>query len=72
MEVPVGPYKVDVVANEALTESRAVIENQLERTNHESPWKAHLLRRWPPSKNRDLDRSGVHGRTPPGDVTILS
>jgi|SRR5215471_3001246 len=32
MEVPVGPYKVDIVANEAQTESRAVIENQLDRT----------------------------------------
>jgi hypothetical protein len=34
-EIPVGPYKVDIVANEALTDSRAVIENQLERTDHD-------------------------------------
>jgi hypothetical protein len=35
MEIPVGPYRVDIVAKEALTESRAVIENQLERTDHD-------------------------------------
>jgi hypothetical protein len=35
MEIPVGPYKVDIVANETLTESRVVIENQLERTDHD-------------------------------------
>src|ERR1700758_1105226 len=35
MEMPVGPYKVDIVANETLTECRAVIENQLERTDHD-------------------------------------
>jgi Domain of unknown function (DUF4268) len=35
MEVPVGPYRVDIVAHEALTESRAIIENQLERTDHD-------------------------------------
>jgi hypothetical protein len=35
IEIPVGPYKVDIVAKEALTEFRAVIENQLERTDHD-------------------------------------
>jgi hypothetical protein len=35
MEIPVGPYRVDIVANETLTESRAIIENQLERTDHD-------------------------------------
>jgi hypothetical protein len=34
-EIPVGPYKVDIVAKETLTESRVVIENQLERTDHD-------------------------------------
>ena len=35
METPVGPYKVDIVAKETQTESRVVIENQLERTDHD-------------------------------------
>jgi hypothetical protein len=35
MEARVGPYRVDIVAHEALTGSRAVIENQLERTDHD-------------------------------------
>jgi hypothetical protein len=35
MEIPVGPYKVDIVANEITTKSRAIIENQLERTDHD-------------------------------------
>jgi hypothetical protein len=34
-EIAVGPYKVDIVAKETLTDSRAVIENQLERTDHD-------------------------------------
>ena len=32
-EIPVGPYKVDIVAKETLT--RVVIENQLERTDRD-------------------------------------
>jgi hypothetical protein len=35
MEIAVGPYKVDIVAKEIQTESRVVIENQLERTDHD-------------------------------------
>jgi hypothetical protein len=35
MEVAVGPYKVDIVANELISESRAIIENQLEKTDHD-------------------------------------
>jgi hypothetical protein len=35
MEVPVGTYKADILANDLSTGSTVIIENQLERTNHE-------------------------------------
>ncbi|HEY2082861.1 MAG TPA: DUF4268 domain-containing protein [Verrucomicrobiae bacterium] len=35
VEVPVGPYRVDILANDATSNVRAVIENQLEKTNHD-------------------------------------
>ena len=34
-EMLVGPFKADLVANETSTNSRVIIENQLERTNHD-------------------------------------
>jgi len=35
IEVPVGPYKADLVANDSTSNSRVIIENQLEKTNHD-------------------------------------
>jgi hypothetical protein len=40
IEVPVGPYRADIVARDAPTDLRIVIENQLERTNHDHLGKA--------------------------------
>ena len=34
-EVPVGPFKADIVARDLSSDSRVVIENQLEKTNHD-------------------------------------
>src|SRR5947208_146288 len=34
-EMLVGPFKADLVANETSTNSRVIIENQLEKTNHD-------------------------------------
>jgi len=39
-EVPVGPYKADIVARDSSSDSRVVIENQIEKTNHEHLGKA--------------------------------
>jgi hypothetical protein len=35
VEVSVGPYSADIVANDATSNSRVVVENQLEKTNHD-------------------------------------
>lgn len=35
VEVWVGPYKADIVARDASSDTRVVIENQLEKTNHD-------------------------------------
>jgi hypothetical protein len=35
VEVFVGPYKADIIARDASSDSRVVIENQLEKTNHD-------------------------------------
>lgn len=35
VEVPVGPYKADIVARDVSWDTRVVIENQLEKTNHD-------------------------------------
>ena len=35
IEVSVGPYKADIVANDTGSNSRVVVENQLEKTNHD-------------------------------------
>jgi hypothetical protein len=35
IEVSVGPYKADIVARDLSSDSRVVIENQLEKTNHD-------------------------------------
>lgn len=35
VEVQVGPFKADLVANETTTNARVIIENQLEKTNHD-------------------------------------
>ena len=35
IEVLVGPYKADIVANDLSSDSKVVIENQLEKTNHD-------------------------------------
>jgi len=35
VEVAVGPYKADIVARDLSSDSRVVIENQLEKTNHD-------------------------------------
>ena len=35
VEVPVGPYKADIVARDVSSDTRVVIENQLEKTNHD-------------------------------------
>jgi len=35
IEVAVGPYSADVVATDAFSNSKVVIENQLEKTNHD-------------------------------------
>ena len=34
-EAPVGPYSADILATDASSNSKVVIENQLERTNHD-------------------------------------
>jgi hypothetical protein len=34
-EVPVGPFNADILARDLTTDSLVVIENQLERTNHD-------------------------------------
>lgn len=34
-EVNVGPFKADIVANDLFSDSKVVIENQLEKTNHD-------------------------------------
>lgn len=35
VEVPVGPYKADIVVRDLSSDSRVIIENQLEKTNHD-------------------------------------
>lgn len=35
VEVFVGPYKADIIAHDASSDARVVIENQLEKTNHD-------------------------------------
>ncbi len=35
VEVAVGPYSADIVATDASSNSKVVIENQLEKTNHD-------------------------------------
>ncbi len=35
VEVAVGPYKADIVARDVSSDTRVVIENQLEKTNHD-------------------------------------
>lgn len=35
IEVSVGPYKADIVANDTASNCRVVVENQLEKTNHD-------------------------------------
>jgi hypothetical protein len=35
VEVFVGPYKADIIAQDASSDSRVVIENQIEKTNHD-------------------------------------
>lgn len=35
IEVAVGPYKADIVARDVTSDNRVVIENQLEKTNHD-------------------------------------
>lgn len=35
VEVSVGPYKADIVARDLSSDSRVVVENQLEKTNHD-------------------------------------
>lgn len=34
-EVPVGPYSADILAKDAGTDTYVIIENQLEKTNHD-------------------------------------
>lgn len=34
-EVPVGPYRADIVARDLASDQRVIIENQLEKTNHD-------------------------------------
>lgn len=34
-EVPVGPFRADIVARDLATDQRVIIENQLEKTNHD-------------------------------------
>ncbi len=35
VEVSVGPYRADILANDSMSNSRVVVENQLEKTNHD-------------------------------------
>src|SRR4051794_28418105 len=35
VEVPVGPYKADIVARDLTSGNRVIVENQLEKTNHD-------------------------------------
>jgi hypothetical protein len=35
IEVNVGPFKADIVATETTTDARVIVENQLEKTNHD-------------------------------------
>lgn len=35
VEVSVGPYRADILANDTTSNSRVVVENQLEKTNHD-------------------------------------
>jgi hypothetical protein len=35
VEIAVGPYKADIIAREVTSNTRVVIENQLEKTNHD-------------------------------------
>lgn len=35
IEVPVGPYKADIVARDVSSDTKVIIENQLEKTNHD-------------------------------------
>lgn len=35
VEVAVGPYKADIIARDVTSDTRVVIENQLEKTNHD-------------------------------------
>lgn len=35
VEVAVGPYKADIIARDVTSDARVVIENQLEKTNHD-------------------------------------
>ena len=39
-EVPVGPYRADIVARDVASDTRVVVENQLEVTNHDHLGKA--------------------------------
>ncbi len=35
VEVPVGPYRADILARDLTTDAQVIIENQLEKTNHD-------------------------------------
>lgn len=35
VEVPVGPYRADIVATDNMSNDRVIIENQLDKTNHD-------------------------------------